>query len=40
MGYINVRDYSEGKQGWAEAKLPLETNTSSAEEKREQRKAG
>jgi hypothetical protein len=24
MGYINVRDYAEGKQGWIEAGLPIE----------------
>ena len=24
MGYTNVRDYSEGKQGWVEAGLPVE----------------
>lgn len=24
MGYVNVRDYVEGKQGWVEAGLPTE----------------
>jgi hypothetical protein len=24
MGYINVRDYAEGKQDWIEAGLPIE----------------
>jgi len=24
MGYTNVIDYAEGKQGWVEAGLPLE----------------
>ena len=24
LGYTNVRDYVEGKQGWREAGLPLE----------------
>jgi hypothetical protein len=24
MGYTNIRDYSEGKQGWIEAGLPTE----------------
>jgi rhodanese-related sulfurtransferase len=24
MGYTNVRDYSEGKQGWMDAGLPTE----------------
>jgi hypothetical protein len=24
MGYINVRDYSGGKQDWIEAGLPIE----------------
>ena len=24
MGYINVRDYAEGKQDWIEADLPIE----------------
>jgi rhodanese-related sulfurtransferase len=26
MGYTNVRDYSEGKQGWVEAGMPTEGN--------------
>jgi rhodanese-related sulfurtransferase len=26
MGYTNVRDYSEGKQGWVEAGLPTEAH--------------
>jgi len=25
LGYTNVRDYPEGKQGWKDAGLPLET---------------
>jgi rhodanese-related sulfurtransferase len=24
LGYTNVRDYAEGKQGWADAGMPLE----------------
>jgi rhodanese-related sulfurtransferase len=24
MGYTNIRDYAEGKQGWMEAGLPTE----------------
>jgi len=24
MGYTNVRDYAEGKQGWIDAGLPVE----------------
>jgi rhodanese-related sulfurtransferase len=24
LGYTDVRDYAEGKQGWREAGLPLE----------------
>ena len=24
MGYTNVRDYSEGKEGWISAGLPVE----------------
>lgn len=24
MGYTNVRDYEEGKEGWMEAGLPVE----------------
>jgi len=24
MGYTNVKDYAEGKQGWIEAGLPVE----------------
>ncbi len=25
MGYSNVRDYAEGKQGWIDAGLPVES---------------
>lgn len=25
MGYTNVRDYAEGKQDWADAGLPIES---------------
>jgi hypothetical protein len=26
LGYLNVRDYEEGKQGWIEAGLPVESD--------------
>jgi hypothetical protein len=25
MGYTNIRDYSEGKEDWLDAKLPIES---------------
>ena len=30
LGYTNVRDYAEGKQGWQEAGLPLERGVPAA----------
>jgi hypothetical protein len=26
MGYVNVRDYAEGKQDWMDAGLPVESD--------------
>jgi hypothetical protein len=26
MGYTNIRDYAEGKQGWIDAGLPTESH--------------